>query len=118
MKQLDKLLEKAEIFRYSFRCPLTFRQNFKWRNSLLTSEFNITVIAILDTVVLVFFATRVKKRKVEIKIRAFLASCGQTTHFLDQFVLFIQSCKLPKNWINRLTTVVNGMRPLLLPVKW
>ena len=33
------------------------------------------------TVVLVTFATRVKKRKAEIKIRAFLASCacGQTT---------------------------------------
>ena len=51
--------------------------------------------------VLVIFATQVKKRKAEITIRAFLASCGQTTRrFLDQFVLFIQSCKLPTNWNN------------------
>ena len=38
-------------------------------------------------------------QKVENEVCAFLASCGQTT-FLDQCALFIQSCKLPTNWIN------------------
>ena len=52
-------------------------------------------MSIVDsTLVLVIFATRVKKRKVEIKMYIWLLEV-RLKCFLDQFVLFIQSCKLP-----------------------
>jgi len=46
-------------------------------------------------------ATRVKKRKAEIKIRAFLAILWSDYRHWEAIVLFMQSCKLPTNWINR-----------------
>ena len=53
------------------------------------------------TVVLVIFATRVKKCKANSCL--FWLVVVRLPCFLDQFVLFIQWCKLPTNWINRFT---------------
>ena len=52
------------------------------------------------------FATQVKKRKVlsvkqKLKFVHFWVLAVRLLPFLDQFVLFIQSCILPTNWINR-----------------
>ena len=59
--------------------------------------------------------------KAEIKIRTFLASYGQTNRsFLDQFVLFIQSCKLPTNWISHFRpwecALQRSLKPLYMPL--
>ena len=59
------------------------------------------------TVVLVIFATRVKGRKAEIKIRSFLASCGQTT-FLTNLCCLYSRANCPQNrWITfRLSSAI------------
>ena len=61
-----------------------------------------TCTLFIITVVLVIFATQVKKRRAEIKICAFffLAFLWSDYHRWEAIVLFIQSCKLPTNWID------------------
>jgi len=60
----------------------------------LSVRESISASIVDSTLVLVIFATLVKKRKVEIKMYIWLLEV-RLKCFLDQFVLFIQSCKLP-----------------------
>ena len=87
----------------SVHCTVLSAQAYwRWRvlEVICCTTHEAKLVQTICTVVLVIFATGVKKRKAEIKIRAFLASLWADYRHWEAIVLFIQTSKLPTNWIN------------------